>query len=186
MKLSSMIATGALALALAACGKSGDSTSQATATGDVAQATMPPAEPVVSAGQTFADAAASSDAFEIETSKLAAEKATSAKVKSFAQTMIKAHTQSTEKLMAAAAAASPAIMPAAQMDAAQRVALADLKGKTGAAFDTAYIEAQAEGHQRTLDALKAYAASGDVPSLKSFATQMVPTVTAHLNMARGM
>ncbi len=38
----------------------------------------------------------------------------------------------------------------------------------------------------TLDAPKAYSASGDVASLKAFATVLVPIVTAHFNMAKGL
>jgi putative membrane protein len=146
---------------------------------------MPPAAPV-SPGQTFADTAAASDAFEIETSKLAATKAQSAKVKRFAEQMIKAHTDSTAKLKTAASAASPAIAPNAQLSPAQQQTLDALAGKSGADFDTAYAKAQVDAHQMALDALKAYANTGDVPSLKTFAGQVVPVVTAHLNMAKGL
>lgn len=83
-----------------------------------------------------------SDTFEIESSKLAATRAQSAKVKRFAEEMIKAHTASTAKLKTAAAAASPALTPVPRLSPAQ---------------------------QQTLDALKAYSASGAVPSLKTFA-----------------
>lgn len=38
----------------------------------------------------------------------------------------------------------------------------------------------------TLDTLKAYATTGDVASLKSFASALVPIVTAHVNMAKGL
>jgi len=34
--------------------------------------------------------------------------------------------------------------------------------------------------------LKSYVASGDVPTLKDFASGLVPTVTAHLNMANAL
>nr|WP_237243577.1 DUF4142 domain-containing protein [Sphingomonas sp. LK11] len=37
-----------------------------------------------------------------------------------------------------------------------------------------------------MDALRGYATTGDVPALKSFASELVPTVTAHLNMAKGL
>ena len=57
---------------------------------------------------------------------------------------------------------------------------------SGAEFDAAYAKAQVEAHQMTLDALKAYAADGAVPTLKSFATELVPVVTAHLNMAKAL
>jgi putative membrane protein len=43
-----------------------------------------------------------------------------------------------------------------------------------------------DAHQKTLDGLKSYSASGDVAQLKDFATKMVPIVTAHLNMANGL
>jgi putative membrane protein len=100
--------------------------------------------------------------------------------------MIKAHTDSTAKLKAAASAASPAIVPDPTLTVEQLQTLEALKGKEGAEFDMAYGDAQAKAHQMTLDALKAYAASGDVPTLKAFASSMVPIVTAHLNMAKGM
>ncbi|MEW2849287.1 DUF4142 domain-containing protein [Stenotrophomonas maltophilia] len=45
---------------------------------------------------------------------------------------------------------------------------------------------QTAAHQQTLDTLKAYAASGDMPALKDFATGLIPTVTAHLNMAKSL
>ena len=81
---------------------------------------------------------------------------------------------------------TPAITPAGQMTPIQQQTLADLTAKTGADFDTAYAKAQVDGHQMTLDTLKAYSANGDIASLKSFASELVPTVTAHLNMAKGL
>jgi len=131
-------------------------------------------------------AAAASDTFEIQSSKLAQDKAQSSKVKAFAAQMIKAHTDSTAKLKAAAAKSSPAITPVPQLNATQQQALDDLNAKSGADFDTAYIQAQTQAHQMTLDKLKAYAASGENAPLKAFATTLIPTVTAHLNMAKGL
>lgn len=186
MKYPIIVAVSLAAISLAGCKKDTTPASDVAATtmpsDDMAMATAAP----VSRGQSFADAAAASDAFEIESSKLAATKAESAKVKRFAEQMIKAHTESTAKLKTAAGAASPAIVPAAQLTAMQQQTIADLTSKSGAAFDTAYAKAQVDGHQMTLDALKAYSANGDVPSLKTFATELVPTVTGHLNMAKGL
>jgi putative membrane protein len=185
MKYAAMIAVSAAALALAACGKKDEPAAPETSATDMS-AGMPAPAASMTAGQSFANAAASSDAFEIETSQLAAQKATSAKVKAFAQNMVKAHTDSTAKLKTAAAAATPPLTPVPQMSPLQQQTLTELQGKSGADFDTAYAKAQVDAHQMTLDALKAYSASGDVPSLKSFATELVPIVTAHLNMAKGL
>ncbi len=183
MKHAALIAVSIAALAVAGCGKKESPAPQPTsdAATDIGAA---PAD--LSSGQAFANAAAASDTFEIETSKLAAGQAASAKVKTFATNMIKAHTESTAKLKSAAASAAPAITPSATLNPTQQQTLDTLKTKSGADFDAAYAKAQVEGHQAALDALKAYSTSGDVPSLKSFATEMVPTVTAHLNMAKGL
>ncbi|MFC0205814.1 DUF4142 domain-containing protein [Novosphingobium soli] len=188
MKHALLFAASLAALGLTACGKEPEpaaSTPAATldATDDAAAL---PAPATASEGQTFANTAAASDAFEIESSRLAASKASSAEVKRFAEEMIKAHTDSTAKLKSAAAQATPPITPDPKLTPMQQQTLTDLGGKSGAEFDKAYVAAQVNAHQMTLDALKAYSADGDVPSLKAFATELVPIVTAHLNMAKGM
>jgi putative membrane protein len=136
--------------------------------------------------QGFVNAAAASDKFEIESSKLAASQASSAAVKSFATKMISAHTASTAKLKSTVAGMSPALTPDDTLRPDQQTTLDSLKGKKGADFDTAYASAQVDAHQKALDALNGYAASGDNPTLKSFASGLIPTVTAHLNMAKGL
>jgi putative membrane protein len=189
MKHLILIATSVAALGLAGCSKSADRTGEDTAANTEAvagQDTSAPAAAVASPGQAFANTAAASDAFEIETSKLAETNASSAKVKSFAKEMIKAHTDSTAKLTSAAAAASPPITPVASLSAAQQETLQSLSSRTGTAFDQAYAKAQVDAHQTALDGLKSYSATGDVASLKTFATEVVPVVTAHLNMAKGL
>jgi putative membrane protein len=136
--------------------------------------------------QGFANTAAASDRFEIESSKLAEASASSAAVKEFAAQMIKAHTDSTAKLKSALSGLSPAITPDDTLTPEQQATLDNLKAANGAAFDTAYASAQVDAHQKTLDALKNYAASGDNEQLKTFANGLVPTVIAHLNMAKGL
>lgn len=187
MKYAALIAVSAVALTLAGCGKKAEPDAQATAGAEVSGTVPDGTAPVAaSAGQVFANAAAASDAFEIETSRLAAEKADAAKIKTFAGQMVKAHTDSTAKLKAAASAATPPIAPDMRLTFEQQQALDALQAKSGADFDKAYAAAQVDGHQKTLDALKAYSATGDVPSLKNFATELAPIVTAHLNMAKGL
>lgn len=182
---------GAAALALAGCGSktetSSTDTTTVTANSDGTMANHMAIVPAASAGQTFANAAAASDAFEIATSQLADAQGASAKTKKFAADMIKAHTESTAKLKAAASAATPAIIPDTTLTAEQQQVLDSLKGVKGADFDKAYATAQVDAHQKTLDALKANAGDNAVPqSLRDFATKLIPTVTAHLNMAKSL
>lgn len=193
MKTTVILAVSAAALALAGCKKT-ETPSDAAASSAATDTAIPaadasaPAADVTAANpdQAFADAAAASDAFEIQTSKLAETKAKSAKVKSFAAQMIKAHTASTAKLKSAASSASPAITPQPQLTPVQQQTLDSLSAASGADFDTAYAKAQVDAHQMTLDKLKAYSTGGAQPSLKSFATGLIPVVAAHLNMAKAL
>lgn len=184
-----IIASTAL-LALAACGKKPeDAPANTVATaqaGDTGVAPVSSNSPAASASQSFVNAAAASDAFEIATSQLAVSKGSSATVKSFAQKMIEAHMSSTAKLKAAAAQAAPPLVPDPMLNPQQQQTLEQLKTLSGSAFDQAYIAGQTAGHQQTLDMLKGYAATGDAASLKAFATGLIPIVTAHLNMAKGL
>ncbi|KQN26784.1 hypothetical protein ASE86_01860 [Sphingomonas sp. Leaf33] len=177
------------ALALGGCGRSDETaatnaavtdTTIANTTADVSVA------PAKSAGQAFADTVATSDAFEIESSRLAQQNAASTGIKTYAGKMIAAHEESTAQLKTAAAAASPAITPVATMTADQQAKLAAMRTATGADFDRLYVEAQKAAHTDALAALRAYAASGDVASLKAFATDLSPKVAAHLNMANAL
>ncbi|WP_068074502.1 DUF4142 domain-containing protein [Novosphingobium lentum] len=185
MKSSALILLSATALSLAACGHKSDAPDgQASASADAAA--MASATPSLSVSQSFANSMASGDAFEVASSKLAATSAGTASVKTFAAAMIKAHTDSTVKLQEAAAKASPAVVPDATLTADQQASLEALKTLNGAAFDQAYAKAQVAGHEQALSSLNLYAKSGDAPSLKAAATAMIPVVTAHLNMAKGL
>ena len=136
--------------------------------------------------QGFLNAAGASDRFEIESSRLAAASASSEAVRSFATQMITAHTANAQKMKAAAAALTPPLTIDDTLSAAQQQALDSLKGQNGAAFDAAYAAAQVDAHQQTLDMLNGYVAGGDNAQLKDAASGLIPTVTAHLNMAKGL
>ena len=193
MKIKSLTLLTAATLALAGCGQKTDTSNVSANTTTVSETdtvngadTMNGMDTAMAPGQTFANTAASSDAFEIATSKAALATSKSASVKAFAQKMIAAHTESTAKLKTVASGLSPALVPDPTLTADQQQKLDALTKLSGADFDKAYIDAQTAGHQQTLDALKTYAAGGDVPALKTFASGLVPIVTAHLNMAKSL
>lgn len=198
MKRSTFVVLSAAAVALASCGqKPTTSETTTTTTTNTVSETIPPdtmnaagtemmnaAAPVLT-GQAFASTVAASDAFEIASSKLAATNAESAEVKSYAKRMITAHTESTAKLKKLASG-KPAITPDPTFNPDEQQKLDTLKSLKGADFDRAYIVDQIAAHEHALDTLIGYAPAGDVPELKEFATSLVPTVTAHLNMAKAL
>lgn len=198
MKYLASIATTALALSLAACGpkteQATDNAVNATgeamtdlgnATSNAIDAAGDALQPTPS-GQTFADTAAKSDAFEIAAAKLAKTDASSPKVKAFADDMIKAHTSSTAKIKAAAAKASPAITPDATLTGEQNDDLAELGKLKGADFDKAYIDGQIDAHDDALELMENFAKDGEVPSLKAAAGEIAPVVKGHLDMAKAL
>ena len=184
-----LIGLSASLLALAACGQTNDTASNADVNVALGNETMDngmSATPLPTSAQGFANLAAASDRFEIESSKLAQAAAHSTGVKDFAAKMITAHEASTDKLKAAAGALSPPVNPDDALAASQQQDLDGLKNLNGPDFDAAYAAAQVKAHQQALDALKDYVASGDTPALKDFANGLIPTVTEHLNMAKGL
>jgi putative membrane protein len=137
-------------------------------------------------GQQFADMIAASDAYEIEAGKLAQQKAATEEFKAFGKAMVEDHSESTRRLKEATAQASPAITPAAAMNAEQQANLATLRSATGSDFDATYKRQQVAAHEQALTALRAYAANGDVPQLKSFASAGEGTVSGHYDDIKGM
>ena len=196
MRNKSLLLIAAATVALSACGRSDNdkandanvAVSDNLATGDnmAMGDNMPAPGANPTTAQPFVNAAAASDRFEIESSRLVVAGGQSASTKKFAQNMIDAHTASTAKLKSTVSGISPALTPDDTLNAEQQQLLDGLKGKSGAELDSAYAAAQVTAHQKTLDTLNAYASGGDNETLKSFASGLVPTVTAHLNMAKGL
>ena len=134
-------------------------------------------------GATFAHKAAMSDMFEIESSKAALGKSSSAQVKDFANMMIKDHTMSSANLAKAAKASNTPVDKS--LDAEHQAKLDKMKSMSGgASWDKAYMDAQVQAHTMTLATLKDYAANGSVPQLKSFASDTSKVVAMHLDHAK--
>lgn len=136
------------------------------------------------AGQEFIDRMAKSDAYEIAAAKLAVTNASSQAVKDFAAEMIKAHTDSTAKVKAAAGLANPPLTPNAALTNDQQEDLAELGKKKGAAFDEDYIDEQVDAHEDAVVLLRDYSAKGDTPALRDVAGELLPVVQGHLDHAK--
>jgi putative membrane protein len=140
--------------------------------------------PTTAAG--YVPMAAASDQFEIRSSQMALQKSQNADVRRYAQMMIDHHTRTTQQL--AAAARSAGITPPANPPMPPMVAnmLRDLEGKSGAAFDRAYVMHQVHSHEMALNLHRTYAERGDRAELRTVASAAVPIVTQHLEDARRM
>jgi len=129
--------------------------------------------------QDFAATAASSDMLEIQSSKLALQKAQASAVKDFAQMMIADHTDASKKLSAAAQQDGVAV--SAEMMSRHAAKVGALSDLTGPAFDQRYVEMQLEAHREALGLMTGYAANGEAAALKAHAQATAPIIQMHLD-----
>ncbi|MBP2230459.1 putative outer membrane protein [Azospirillum agricola] len=132
----------------------------------------------------FAEKAAISDQFEIQTGQLAAEKAQKAEVKAVGQQMVADHGK-TSAAMKTLAQAKGMTLPA-KLDAEHQQKLDQLKGLSGGAFDSAYIKAQVEAHQTAVALFETQAKQGQDAGLKQFAQTNLPTLKQHLQHVQSL
>ena len=143
-----------------------------------------PNNPLFSPG--YMATAGSSDQFEIQSSQLALQASSNPALRNLANMLIADHTRSTQMVVAAAQSVGitpppPALLP-------QHQALLDQlrAAGSGPAFDMAFRDIQIQAHQQALTLHQNYAASGDVPALRTVAGQIVPVVQTHLNALQAL
>src|SRR5687767_2626652 len=193
MRIAKLTTVAAFALAAAACNtEAGNEVSTdvnlaedaaandvlgANVTGNVAAAT-----PTEAAG--FANAVAAADLYEVESARLAADKASNAEVKSLAQHIRTDHEKSTTELKGAAGTANVTVNAA--LDAEKQQMLSQLRAASGADFDRLFLEQQKTAHQKALALLQGYSSGGDNEALKAFATKTAAAVKGHLDHANSI
>lgn len=202
----SLLLSGALAaaLSLAACGERAEvvedgpvenasaesgvgSNPASNAVQDAASGAVGAAS-AVTAGRTtggFVTGAAMGDMFEIESSKIALEKAQSPDLKRYAQTMIDDHTRMSAELKTAAATAQGVTVPTA-LDERRQGMLDNLRQAPAAGFDEVYRNQQIASHRESLEFAQTYADAGDNAALKAHAVKGAPMIQNHLQMITAM
>lgn len=157
-----------------------------TALPAMAQTPPPPPPPEAKTqAAPYVMAAGKSDLYEINSSKIALEKAQRPEVKRYAQMLIDHHQTTTAATMAAARKAGMTPPPPALDDGAT-ASLAELQNAAPGDFDRLYLAQQVPAHQAALDLHRSYGTGGDQPSLRSSANKAVPVVRQHLTDAQRM
>jgi putative membrane protein len=132
--------------------------------------------------QDFVTEAATSDMFEIASSKLAVERADPA-TKKFAEQMIADHTKTSADVKKLVTSGKVKASIPATMTASQKSELSKLKGLKGEEFIKRYHSDQLAAHKGAVDLFKRYGAGGDNPDLKAWAAATTPALEHHLMMA---
>ena len=169
----------ASALAQAACGQ------QATTDTAETPAETPATQQASMSAADFIQTVAASDAFEIQSSELAAQRASRQDVKDLATQMVTAHRQTTQELTQLTTANSLAA-PTPQLNATQQTSLDNLRNQSGSAFDDAYLDAQVAAHENAVRAFEQYASAGEAGPLRDWAQRTLPNLRQHLQHAQGL
>jgi putative membrane protein len=131
----------------------------------------------------FVKEAATSDMFEIESSKLALERSDEA-TKAFAQQMIQDHEKTAADLKGLVTSGKvQATLPTAMTDAQSKM-LNDLKSMKSDEFTEKYHSEQVDAHEDAVDLFKRYGDEGEQADLKAWAAKTLPTLQHHLKMAK--
>jgi len=168
MNVKIALVAGALALGVAGC--------------MTPMASAPPAAAVTSAA-VFVPTAASSNLFEIESSRLALRRARDPEVRRFARQMIRDHNLATRRMATVLRSTGMPVPPPA-LNAKHQQMLSSVE--TAADFDAAYVNAQLMAHQEAVALFTSYSASGDVPQLASFAGETLPVLQMHLDHVQSL
>jgi putative membrane protein len=133
--------------------------------------------------EDFVKEVAVSDMFEVESSKVAQQKASAAPVKTFAGQMVTDHTKTSTELKGLVSGGKVKAEVPATMDSSHQSKLDKLKGLNGADFDQQYVSDQQGAHKDAVDLFERYAKGGDNAELKNWAGKTVPALKHHKEMA---
>lgn len=162
----------------------------ALGSGHIAMAQTPPApqmaaeEKLDGKDRDFLENAAQAGHLEVEGSKLALEKSRSAEVKAFAQKMIEDHGKAGQKLAELSkkkgydAPTEPSLMQQAKLKTL---------GLRDDGFDKAYAEGiGVSAHEDAVKLFQEASNQAEDPEIKQFATETLPTLEQHLQMAKSL
>lgn len=135
----------------------------------------------------FVDNAAAGGIAEIETSRLALEKSSSADIKAFANMMITDHSKANDELAALARKNDIEVPDTTTLVKQAKEKILEVRDES---FDTAYANNQVKAHEETIELFKKEAntvtddkVKGDT-ELKAFAQKMLPALEKHLAEAK--
>jgi putative membrane protein len=132
----------------------------------------------------FAKEAAQGGMAEVKLGQLAEEKGSNDSVKSFGKRMVGDHSKADDKLKEVASRES--ITLPTDISAKSQATYDRLSKLNGAAFDRAYARDMVKDHETDVAAFQKEANSGKDDSLKSFASETLPTLQDHLKQAKEM
>ncbi len=124
------------------------------------------------------------DSYQITAANLAALNAQSPDVRNYAHVVLREHSDSRNGLRAAVWLSNARMTIPSELDDTHQAMINELKGMSARDFDRLYMEQQLTTQEEAQKIQAAYASTGDVRPLRSFAAELAPKVEGELTMAR--
>lgn len=121
---------------------------------------------------------------EVKLGELAEKNGASADVKAFGKKMVEDHSNANTELKAVAAKKNLTLPT--DVNSEQKEMYDKLAKMSGADFDKAYVKGMVEDHEKDVADFKKQADSGNDSDAKAFAAKVLPVITGHLEMIKGM
>src|SRR5258706_6845640 len=134
-----------------------------------------------SSDAAFVKEAAQGGMLEVELGKIAQTKAADDKVKEFGKKMDQDHSKANEELKKLAA--DKGVQLANELDSKHKSMVTKLEKLIGAKFDKAYMDAMVSDHKDDVKKFTSESEKGKDADLKKFASQTLPTLKSHLQLA---
>lgn len=140
---------------------------------------------VTTVDQEFFKLAYQGNNAEIDTSRLALEKSQDQAIRQYAQRMIDEHTRANE-VLTQQASEQGFELPSERVDPLDQAIAAQLTQLSGAEFDQAYVGVQANAHLKAIALYRTEVAQGESQDLTAYASQLLPSIEEHYEMANAM
>ena len=134
--------------------------------------------------KTFLTGQQQTNLAEISLGKTVMEKATSEKVRKLASDLVAGHEAVSQ--LNASLSQKVGITPPTEPSAEQKATAEKILALSGAAFDLAYVNAQIEGHTKSVAKANTEITSGSNADVKAFATSYLPKAQSHLDMSKAV
>jgi putative membrane protein len=142
------------------------------------------AQQISATDRQFLDKAAQGGQAEVQLGKLAQDKSQDPKVKSFAERMVKDHSQANQKLESLAS--SKGVTLPTSLNAEDQKEKDRLSKLSAEQFDHAYMSYMVKDHTQDVSEFRKESESAKDPDVKQFASQTLPTLESHLQEAKSI
>jgi putative membrane protein len=130
---------------------------------------------------TFVSAVSSANEFEIKSSELALQNASSGDLKEAAKMIIADHQKAGEKLKGILDKKGAPLPSPIVFSPKHQKMLDQLQAAKGKYFDTLYLDMQVQAHLEAIALFRTYAGSGDDQTVVGFAKETLPSPETHLS-----